>query len=627
MGAYDFITHPYSPPGPKDTSSGPGGKLTNDEYNAGILAPLNQLQAWDTDFGSSSKNALSTGIAADGVTDDSLLLQTLTNHPYVAFPNRTFVINNNLTFNGYCDLRALPTIVVGPGVVLSFNGGVSNTRFWTFRGVGNTVPAQGAVVISPAAQDEIYPEMFGALPGGADCAEGLTRAAEQGIPISLAPVRYFINSRAILSNPIGVKMFGARSRRPGDATKGSQIVITYSDGDGLFVGTDSQPGAGPSAYIPQVYLSDFEVARSVGPYPLTTQKNTSAGIHVQYAIDTQINNVGSYDSAIPFKIEGSVHTKLHRCKGSRSAAVGGGAPGTDFFWGVYLRGDAAIPGYPGSNGLSRITECRFTMTGTNAADGATPIASRGVYADEACADLHVSDCETAGLQSPCEVAGLSTSITDALRKTGNTNITIKHNKFKGFTKTGILIRDTSEYAMVSVEGNNVEVGTTNVDAAATCFGFQNGRSNLGGTFTLCNNKALCTGTPTTRGIYAANISNLLSFGNQVVDSQRPVEVNTVRSLELRDVINNPGATATQGALLLNAITASRVAPMIAGASNAFPYGIDVTGSSDKNDFNCTGIDTACLNGGATKKLRVGGVAITVVGAISGGNNIASGVMV
>lgn len=451
-----------------------------------------------------------------------------------------------------------------------------------------------------------YPEWFGAIPddGTHDSLPAL-QACLALCPITLlAPVDYYISATLKLNTAYRtIRGHAQHWGKPGDSTR---IILKSARGDVVQLGPDKSPGS-INDFLTEVTLESLCLSRSEAVMPPTTgYRNGPSGLRIQFALYARVNNVWSTEHSIGFLFAGAVNSFVANCYAFRSRT--GANSKNDFFHGYFYDGAAKI-GAAGGNASLYLKECNTAVGG---APGLT--ITSGIYCERGWTDFFVSKHETVTTQYGIYMSGADAPAS------GTQDCTIEGCKFDQFSIAGVYVADGGRNSNLSL----IDIYAAPTSARTAIAGFQ--FSNTLGSISMIGGFVLGVNNVKARGIYvnnaAVNVRDTMIF-----DCPYPVVIEPGQNCFIAPIIENPTVTAPLGAVYVSARTTRNViAPVVKGSAGKFAKGVDLSGVANSyTEVQCSGIDPACIKGGAGNKLVSNGVAITTAGAFST-NCLASGIM-
>lgn len=516
-------------------------------------------------------------------------------------------------------------------------------------------------------------EWFGAVAGSA--LGGIPAANVTAIHAALAicPVvkllgADYYTSTTIKHNYANTELLGAGSKFNEAAGLGAtRLILGNGTQAVLHLGPDSSPGA-ISTFKQGVRAKGIFCTRSVAP----VVASACSAVIVQFLLEAYLEDIVGYESMNGFVFNATVHCYAMRCAAHRVSA---GSGGTDFWRGFYVLGTSGITA--GGNASLYLVLCHADDNRAAVVNGV------GFYADGKFTDCYWLDCETASCTIGMEVNGNAATTNDygsndliianpindackvygiyvhAMGVSGSVNITDPY--------VGLAVGATGAIELngaygVRVTGGQIPMG---VATAANAIRIENSRAcDIDGTVIMESTVAPIV----TSNITAVRVAPILK--NMTVTGAEAVQiVGTASACKFEAIIDgkeNAGgvgygfthgyrvvgpalvftaalAAATSGTLTANWTGVSGVhlvvfsdgsvrdVTLTNGAATATWAGA-VTASDTStvsrarlSEFNCSGINSACLNGGSGKKFMAAETQITTAYTASG-TNMPTGVM-
>lgn len=448
-------------------------------------------------------------------------------------------------------------------------------------------------------------EWFGALANGSDDAPAINAA------IVLCPETQLEARDYWVSSPIKISISGRVLRGVGqqyvDAPAQCTRILTADATMTIIqVGADTFPGA-VNAMIRGPSLYDMYVGRVVGP----NIASNCAGVSIQFCIAAEVKRVKSVDSIHSFRFYGSVAPYVEQCNANRVTA--GAGAGTDNWSGYMIDGSPSI-GLAGGNGSIYLEK---TQAGCN--NAALQMGdSTGYRLVSGFQDTFLLDTESVSCNVGISLEG---------GHPANADVIIANPIVDACYKWGIFISNLSLGASVNI--TDPYVGCR----ASTQFCLY--VSNTLGAVNVQGGQFLCaTGTSISAAIAIGGTtgSRSVKVAGTIIINTRGTAVSigesgsTCRNISVRPVVVNDQVSSTTAAILIaGAIQACDISPMVDGGADAFASGIRVNGTGDaRNEYNLTGINSACIAGGSANKLIRNAVQIVATGLT--GTNLVSGVV-
>ena len=451
-------------------------------------------------------------------------------------------------------------------------------------------------------------EWFGAT---ADDSGGTAKSANVAAihaALALCPVvllkgaDYYTNA-TIKHNYDNVELRGAGSKWNSTyGARGTRLVLDNGTTQVLQVGPDSNPG-GIAVMMQGPRATGIYCTRSVAPSIPTS----APGVLIQYVREAYLEDVASNESVNAFVLVGTVHPILYRCVALRETA---GTGGTDAFKGFYMDGSSGIAA--GGNASAYLSHCHADD------NRASKVNSIGFYADVKFTDCFWSHCETVSCAVGMEVNGNDAASNDL----GNTDMTIIHPVNDAFATYGIYIHNLGYSGSVSISEPYCGAASGATSAIQIS-------SNAGGAVTISGGQLVMGASTATEGIVIDGSNGVSVLGTIILENggnDGAVVLNVASNCRIMPTVLNKVVSGGPAVQLIGASTANYIAPVVLGKASGVTYGIQVTGTTDaRNEYNCSGIDSACVNGGSGNKLVRNGVQITAAFTLTD-TNTTSGVM-
>jgi hypothetical protein len=542
-------------------------------------------------------NVRDFGAVGDGVADDSAAFAAADAGGGVFAPPGVYRIATALALANSLLLYDSAHLLID-GVTLTLNGSFECGTRLAFDHVGG-----GLVVLNPAVTAFVRPEWWGAIIGGPDCAPAITAALAAHGVVALQSAPYFIHSTLILDKS-NQALIGSRNIFVSpDQNSCTRLIMADAAQTIVQLGPTVFPGSINACPFGQ-HLENFLAQRDRAPDGTAN----ATGIRVGYCVQSTARQVRVQDSIIGWQFRGSVAFIGRELFSSRDIAA---AVGPDRFFAFYADGNDLSIGAAGGNASLRLYNI--------AASGTTLVPDcRGFAADHFFSDLFVYDLETVGCPVGIDVVGVAGNTTpDA---TGNTDCLFSHPVLDGYTTTGIRIDTINESGSIEIV---TPFTAPAVGATGPAILIQNcaGRVHvIGGQIPMLFGGATnCIEIQNSAGV-TIDGTKILECGGAAVHGfnanqcvLRPATSNFINTLHAAVQF----ATGSNGNIVQ--------AAMIGGAGLAsFGY-VEDDAASNFNEFNCTGLRSSVIAGGAPNKLVSNGVQITVTGPFTF-NNLASGVM-
>lgn len=590
------------------TLMGAGGSVNIGFQQAGGGAVARTVQAKLRE----SASAVDFGAVGDGVFDCAGAL-SLSVYPGGAFslPAGTYKVGSSITIPSTVTMLPGAKLVPNAGVTITFANGLNAGVYQIF----DCSAAASAIVFDQAKQRSGYAEWWGAVsalapPPSPPLAAVQTQnvAAINAAAIALAkvelmPADYYTNARLLVALQ-GHAIHGHSNLTYGGGLGHStRIYCTSTTADIIQLGPDVYPGS-INACPQGITLRDVYLSRTVAP----DVPSGCAGVRMQYTLRARMDRVKSAESIMGFSYINTVSTQVWFCDSNRSVA---GTGGTDYWYGFYGNGYNGTAGWdlPGGNASLYHNYC---SAGCNIASLQAGLSS-GFYFDQQYTDTFFSWCETGDCNVGFNFQGNSAAGTNL----GNCDVHMDHCVVDSFRQFGVFIKNSAQAGTIDI--NNIYCGPN--PAATSAIYVQGSRS-----VTLTGGQLIMGAAPLALGIVIDGSAGVAVCGTQISEcGSTVVRLTNANNCRIVPTIKNASVSGGAAVQLLNNCAANYVAPMVLGKAGGVSLGIQVVGAGDvRNEYNCTGIDSACVAAGATNKLVRNGVSITATGLT--GSNLVSGVM-
>ena len=499
-------------------------------------------------------------------------------------------------------LTTSASMIAGGGVItlgaynLTINGMVTGGPQQIFNAVSS-----GVVVLSGAKTLTGHAEWWGCV---ADSSTGSIPAANTAainaalvalLEVQLMSADYYTNGTVIHRTPNHILRGASGIWDSTYGANGTRIVNMGADetiltmGDAAFSALNTLPL--------NLRMSDIEFMRAVAP----TYNGDSTSVEFQYASNSIIERCRFSDSLKSLEIIGTVYCKVIDSHAKRTAAATGG---TDSWRGFYCNGTVDI-GSAGGNASLYLIRCNASDTRASVVDG------RGFVVDGKFSDVFWTECETVTCSVGMDVVGNGATTNDY----GNQDVMISHSINDSFVTYGIRVASLGYSA-------SVEITSPYCGPAAGASSALHITGGPGGAV-IVNGGQLTLG----EGIRIPSGGGVQVLGTVINESAAAaVIMDAASNCRIEPIIINKVVTGAEGVYLYGACAANYIAPIILGKTTGRSYGIRVNGTADvRNEYNCTGIDSGAVNGGAGQKMVRNNVSITAAYTLTG-TNTTSGVM-
>jgi hypothetical protein len=509
-----------------------------------------------------------------------------------------YSIASNVTVPVDLTIESGAVITVPTGVTLTFARDLVAPRSRIFQGAGSVDMNHSRIATA-------WPEWWGAKvnDGAFDSLAALTAAVAAHPTVELVAGDYYISSTWKITK--GHRTVRGAGSRWSPTLQGTRIIVTSATADTMQVGTDTMPPT-INDFLIGVHVSRIGLWRSVVPQkpPAGQPVNGAAGLRAQYLLSCRFDEVYAEQHIVCFNIGGCVGSWFEHCYAFRSVA--GSGSGSDAFHGYYLNGNTIPAGAAGGNASVYLTDCGASLGGAPA----IPI-QIGLGLDGSFADTFVTRFETASIAKGITIYGVSTNPDPARRKVGNLDLHIVLPVLDQCADRCIEMGNLSDYALVEI----VDPYLACANGALAAIHIHDG----GGNVHLLGGQMIGFGDAESGGnalgILAERQAGLRVTGAKLLGFKRPIALDTCTRFDVAADVSNPGQSGSQAAVYLAACDRGRVTPFVRGQSGAFPQGVNLAGSGNAHVMvDLTGIDPACITGGATNKLVINGTPISATGA-------------
>jgi len=542
------------------------------------------------------------GAVGDGITDDKNafdLADALNVQIHV--PAGDYLIGSSVTLSSQITFDAGAKLLIGNGVTVAFTGQVVSGPYQIFQCTGT-----GAVTFNEAKTAEGYPEWWGAVVNDNGAAASANRTAINAcitaLPrTKLQPADYWIDDYIHLAISHRELIGQGYPYDGATADVVSRIVVNNGTTDAIRVGPNTKP-ATVNQFPQGLRVMNVTTDRSVAP----VVSSDCTGIRVQYVLNAQFENVMARQCIYGWRFNGAVYSKVRDCQSFRSVAGTGGA---DKYYGFFVDGSINI-GLAGGNASLYLEGCNSSMGGLSFAD------SNGLYANLAFTDLFVYEFETVRHSIGINIQGNASTTSPY----SNLDLQIRNPVIDAYELYGIFFNNVNESGACEVIGGYTAPLTGGTASCGILI------SSCKGSVAIHGTQMIMAQSAATNGVVIENSANAVIDRTQILECRgTPMTVDNSVSCDVRPVIKNYYEVTVNAVQIAGATAGCFIQPLINGDANFYSRGINVAGTADvRNEYNCTLINSSCLNGGSAKKLVRNGVDITATGL--SGTNLVSGVM-
>lgn len=551
------------------------------------------------------------GVPSDGVTSANAALSVANalTLPAFEFGAGTFLISASITLSMPIKMRPGSKFNIPNGVTLTlsntFDPGDLSQKF--------VCTGTGKVVFSPEKVSIGYPEWWGAVPNvpGGDCLAAIN-ASIVACPKTIISQGDYYTSGTVLLSTAHRELCGIIPMVTGNGGQGagSRIIVKSGSADVVRQGLISDPG-NIANYLYGTSTRNLQLLRSIAPIPPASgsEINGCAGLRVTYSQFTNIDHVDTEENTLGITGYGNIRLNITFSDNFRSVA--GSTTANDIFWGMFFPNGGQIGGSQ-ANASLRIIDCSSTSANTS-------VASTGMIFGGSARDTFISRFECGTCDSGIILNGGASGSTNL----SDIDIQIDSCIIDGFKINGILINNMNSSSALRLTNNYVSPASY---AIASSYAIHT--ENCKGAMIVASNEIDCIQAPQCVGMGFGTPAGLKTSGNIINNSNSPVIVASGNDVTMDDIIRN--TTARTGASpAINCIGTNTVLVIrssVSGAAGSYPQGVLLSSTTTtRSEVNLSGVDSACITGGAANKLWYNGASVAAAGAF-GTNNLASGVM-
>lgn len=532
------------------------------------------------------QNLVLSGSSLSGVVDAGKYLSledanTAAGSTKLLFIPQAFAILSNITFNCPVYATSAGIISIPTGVTATFNKGFSGSISQHFSCSGT-----GKVTFNYGFITEGYIEWWGAV-AGLDTADNynVTLSSWNAAVIALPKIRlmqatYHFPSTAKV-NKDNITIQGARGYSQYDAPFMNTLLVFHGNSQtALQIGLDDDPGS-TTNFLTGIEVHDVDVYCADGPYPGAPgdEFTGSKGVSLQFVKFPYISNITASQFSIGFAFNGSQGIRAERLMVHRDR-VGGGTYGNtvhDYYYGVWVNGNATSHFDSGGNASSYISSCYVDFAGTGVVLGTTI----GLYADTRWSDTFVDYFEAGAVQYGMWFDGTGPS---GDRST-NLDLHIRDPILDQIKIVGLYFTNSNPASQITIVNPYV------APSAGALAGIK--FSSCGGTARISG--GICPGAAGPIGLHILSSSGVVTEGNSFLEFSKPCEVTSSQSCYLADIFNNQTQTTAQSAIKVTTSGSCVFRPMIKGASGKFIGGVEEVGTGNSNNtVDITGIDPVAI---------------------------------
>jgi hypothetical protein len=591
----DVDTLVYGPPVTSSSAnigflqSGTGAVLTNlqqrDRQSVSVFDFMTAAQIADVQAGTLLQDVTSALSAANTAGAGGLL-----------FPKGSYKITGNLTFTVPCVFQLGSILSVATTKVVTFNQQIIAGLYQIFSLAGTA-----SIVVNAAFTGTGFPEWWGAQinTAGFDSLAAINACIIACRVTQLQAADYYISSTIFMQTPHRT-LQGMGFDDEAIAGTVTRILVTNGSSKALQMGPNSQPGS-INAFMKELRIKNFFISRTVAP----VISSGCMGIDNRFTLYSYVDNVKSTESLYTFNIYSVVNAHYNDNYAFRSLAGTGG--GSDLFYGYFLDGSNIIGS--GGNASLFMRDCNANLGGISLSN------SNGYYLNLTWADTWITNGEVTACAVGYQFAGnTSTSI-----NANQVDCHLINPIVDQFTLAGLFFNGTNEYGQITVTGGYAAPAGTGTPTACVYYTTSKATVRMTGFQCICQSNAAVPGIV---AISSYNIASACLIGECSVI---PINLTTIANSRFDDDIRNYSVSGSGAAVSATGSQRCKYNVTVSGKATAFTKGYETVTSSNYNEMNVTGIDTAAINGVAANKFVRLGVQQTAVG-LNGTTDYTSGVV-
>jgi hypothetical protein len=553
-------------------------------------------------FGVYYNTARGHGAPADGTGDSHAgFLAADAAGPFQVTPG-SYILATDTTVNNPIGIQAGAIITINNGITLTINGALTAGTYQIFNCVGT-----GKVVFNHSATWYGFAEWWGAKADQAtNCTPPITAASNALITVQLLSGTYLLASTLEIQNGHR-NIIGVGSKYDDTPNNATRLLIADGAQYGVLIGPSTSPGS-INSFQKDNLLQDLYIARGVAPI-ISSQ---CCGLIIQFTLYTRVINVKVAEHMIGVCYNGAVTPKIIDCESVRSVA--GTGAGTDFWYGFWSNGAASI-GAAGGNASVYQIRCAANC---NYGPLQTAVDCVGFYLSVAFTDNFLQQPETTNCYDGIRIVGTGT-----LGNTfTNTDMMIDHPIMDQFHRAGVFMTQIAEAGSVEVFKPYCGPATN----ARSCLWVDHSQAAVN----FIGGQLVMGASPNCQAMTFDTSSGVTVEATMVLEHgplYPAVAGKDITNCVLRPKLKNRSVTADAAVQIFGSPKSNILQPTVMGKAGAFTFGIQVLGTTDdRNEYNLSGIDSSCINGGSANKLLRNGVQIVAAGTGGPlGTNVGSGV--
>ena len=552
-------------------------------------------------------NVKDFGATGDGVSDDTAaFLAAASSQAQVLVPAGRFLLSRDVAFAAPVQFDYQGILQTAAGVTIAFNGGLAAGVHQIFAMGGRS-----RVTVNSRFTVVGHPEWWGAETNNpsVDCQGAIQACVVACQTTQLLAADYHTTStiKIDIHNRVLAGVASNQNGNPG----ASRILLDSATADGLQVGFDHAPTAGPPAFLEHVTVKHLTVIRTVPPTPRPATDigegffTSPAGVRMQYTVSCYLDDINSIQHSNGFFLQGVVHSYLKYCQALRN--TDGSTADNDFFNGFFQNNSINI-GYNSGNASLYLRSCSTFVSGKLHLTG-----SSGIYSYGGFTDTFIKSFECAGLG-----CGLNMNGAGENDKTySSEDLLIDSCVLDGCTTSGIIINAGNNVTAVTIHNCYIAIAGPGIGIDV---------KHTKGPVSMVGCQIISGVGSAGIGISVDHSSGVLSDGNILTDVHSPISYQDATNCRSTDIINNIHLGASPAVVTMAGSSRCILRPIVKGATSINAAGVVLLGADNVlNEVDCSGVDASCVAGGAANKLICDNRQVRVAGPFAS-NNLASGIM-
>jgi hypothetical protein len=513
------------------------------------------------------------GAHADGIIDCRAIIAATDALGPFELPLGDYLIGSSITISSEVNFLPSSRLIIPTGVTVTFSSEISAGIEQIFVCTGT-----GAVVFNRTKTAFGYLEWWGAKADQSGYCDAAWTAAHLALSrVHGQPGNYlFLTTPKIPGPHMG---FIGSGRKYTSTTNHATRLLVDGTQNCIQIGPDTF--AGSFNAMPQdIEARDFFVGRTAAP----AISSGCIGVRNQFTLRAVIERVISENSMIEFSFYGTVATKCIDCDAAR--ALAGTGAGTDSWRGFHADGSASI-GAAGGNASLYITRPAYSCNLAALQTGD----SAGVSITGNFSDIFIDQPEGVSCRDDITIVGNGSTGADF----GNADCRIRASTSDQFNRYGISVSNVGATGIVQIEmpylgpasGATASIFQSNNLGAVTILGGEIDH------YAAPNAQALSASG-------CKGLQLLGTAINEVGNATPAITLANVTNSRINPLIKNAAATGQIAIQLTGACYANSLTPIVMGKASAFTKGIDVAGIAVTFTAALVGATSATLTANWTK---------------------------